>query len=130
MQSLYDVFQAIRNDEGDHASTMHACLDPSVSVRSPSLEKKILTGIATVAAISALISAGGGSQTILDGILGESGDFTSEALLGSAVGMASQAAEESGIFSQVGKLVEGGASLEGTFEGLLQLLLRFLAVFF
>lgn len=58
MRSLYDVFSAIRADEGDHVSTMKACLDPNVAVASPSLEKKILTGVALAAAVGYFVSTG------------------------------------------------------------------------
>merc|ERR1719354_387328 len=43
MRSLYDVFVAIRNDEGDHVYTMTSCLDPKVAVLSPALESRVLT---------------------------------------------------------------------------------------
>ena len=58
MRSLYDVFTAIKADEGDHVGTMKACLDPDVAVLSPSLEKKVLTGVALVAAFSYFLTAG------------------------------------------------------------------------
>jgi hypothetical protein len=79
MQSLYDVFRAIQADEGDHVRAMEACLDPSVAVQSPSIEKKVLVGAALLAAyalgdfdaitsINDLVDAGGG----LDGLVDES----------------------------------------------------------
>lgn len=49
MTSLYDVFSAICADEGDHVSTMAACLDPEASLQSPSLERRVLTGVALLA---------------------------------------------------------------------------------
>ena len=58
MRSLYDVFSAIRADEADHVNTMQACLDPQANVRTPSLERKVLTGVAFVAVVSALASTG------------------------------------------------------------------------
>lgn len=58
MTSLYDVFSAIRDDEGDHVSTMTACLDPSVVKTSPSLEKKSLVAIATAAAFAYFLGTG------------------------------------------------------------------------
>ena len=60
MESLYDVFSAIRDDEGDHVSTMEACLDPKVAKLSPSLERKVLTGIAAAAAAAIFFNAGSG----------------------------------------------------------------------
>ena len=58
MRSLYDVFSAIRNDEADHVKTMQACLDPNVSVMSPSLEKKVMTGLALGATVGYFLSTG------------------------------------------------------------------------
>lgn len=58
MESLYDVFSAIRDDEGDHVSTMEACLDPNVAKLSPSLERKVLTGIAAAAAAAIFLNTG------------------------------------------------------------------------
>lgn len=58
MTSLFDVFKAIRDDEGDHVSTMQACLDENVLLISPSLEKKILIGAGIVAAASSLFAGG------------------------------------------------------------------------
>lgn len=50
MKSLYDVFSAIRDDEGDHVSTMQGFLDPSVVMKSPSIEKALASGLAAVSA--------------------------------------------------------------------------------
>lgn len=58
MKNLYDVFSAIRDDEGDHVSTMKACLDPNVAVQSPAIEKQILVGGAILAAVSYFVSTG------------------------------------------------------------------------
>ena len=49
LRSLYDVFVAIRNDEGDHVQTMTSCLDPNVATISPALESRVLTGMALTA---------------------------------------------------------------------------------
>lgn len=59
MNSLYDVFCAIKADEADHVSTMTECLDPTVAVKSPSIEKRVLTGLALAAAASVIVSATG-----------------------------------------------------------------------
>jgi hypothetical protein len=72
MNSLYDVFCAIRADEGDHVSTMQACLDPEATLRSPSLEKRVLAGVALAAAVGFLLSTGDmvditGDATLEDG---------------------------------------------------------------
>lgn len=58
MTSLYDVFVAIKSDEGDHVGTMKACLDPNVAVISPSLETRFLTGVALSAAVGYFLSTG------------------------------------------------------------------------
>ena len=57
MKTLYDVFSAIRDDEGDHVSTMKACLDPKVAVQSPAIERQILIGGAVLAAVTYLTGA-------------------------------------------------------------------------
>jgi len=49
MKSLYDVFDAIQSDEGDHVKTMKACLDDKTVVLSPSLENRVLIGISLTA---------------------------------------------------------------------------------
>jgi len=54
MKSLYDVFVAIRNDEGDHVNTMQSCLDPTAPTLSQGLESRVLTGVALTAAASYL----------------------------------------------------------------------------
>ena len=51
LKSLYDVFVAIRNDEGDHVSTMKSCLDPKEATLSPALESRVLTGVALASAV-------------------------------------------------------------------------------
>jgi hypothetical protein len=66
MSSLYDVFVAIRDDEGDHVSTMHACLDPTANLRSPSREKKIFAGLVLAAAIGYYVSMGGVGTDVAD----------------------------------------------------------------
>mmetsp|Transcript_19011 Transcript_19011/g.43573 ORF Transcript_19011/g.43573 Transcript_19011/m.43573 type:complete len:600 (+) Transcript_19011:241-2040(+) len=77
MNSLYDVFCAIRNDEGDHVQTMSSCLDPKVSTLSPALESRVLIGIALAAGANVLtdgnvevISTIGSSLSTLTGIEG------------------------------------------------------------
>jgi len=73
MKSLYDVFTAIRSDEGDHVGTMKACLDPQVAVLSPSLEIRALTGLALAASVGYYIATGDLSPAdvtsdIIDGV--------------------------------------------------------------
>lgn len=63
LRSLYDVFVAIKTDEGDHVQTMTSCLDPTVATLSPGLESRVLTGMALAAGASTLLDSG-----TLDGI--------------------------------------------------------------
>ena len=117
MQSLYDVFRAIQADEGDHVGAMKACLDPSVAVQSPSIEKKVLIGAALAAAaayalgdfdsissINDLVDAG-------DGLAAES--LIDAAMLGGAALMnkVAQDREEEKVLGLVGDFFEAG--LEG-----------------
>eukprot|EP00538_Stauroneis_constricta_P011340 CAMPEP_0119571404 /NCGR_PEP_ID=MMETSP1352-20130426/44092_1 /TAXON_ID=265584 /ORGANISM="Stauroneis constricta, Strain CCMP1120" /LENGTH=638 /DNA_ID=CAMNT_0007621083 /DNA_START=620 /DNA_END=2537 /DNA_ORIENTATION=+ len=69
MQSLHDVFTAVRADEGDHVATMQACLDPTVAVQSPSIERRVLIGLAMVAIVGAAINVGGDAG-LLDSAVG------------------------------------------------------------
>jgi ubiquinol oxidase len=62
MTSLYDAFHAIRDDEADHVSTMEACLDPGTVLRSLSVEKQALLGVALATVASIAISAGAGGS--------------------------------------------------------------------
>jgi hypothetical protein len=66
LRSLYDVFLAIQNDEGDHVQTMTSCLDPTVATLSPALENRVLTGVALVTGASILVGNAGLSS--LDGV--------------------------------------------------------------
>ena len=71
MKSLYDVFTAIRNDEGDHVNTMQSCLDPSEPTLSSGLESRVLTGVALAAATSYLFGNYPGFDSlngIMDGL--------------------------------------------------------------
>jgi ubiquinol oxidase len=87
MKSLYDVFVAIRNDEGDHVNTMQSCLDPTAPTLSQGLESRVLTGVALTAAASYLfgnypgfdslngmidslstVTTGGGGDIAMDGL--------------------------------------------------------------
>jgi hypothetical protein len=114
MKSLYDVFCAIKADEGDHMSTMKACLDSDVSVRSASLEKKILTGMALAAAVYIFLSDGEMSGVIngvdqAGDVAGSLGlDTVVEAALASVAGLSNGLLEDE----------EGVASTAVALEGL------------
>ncbi len=90
MTSLYDVFVAIRNDEGQHVNTMQSCLDPTAPTLSQGLESRVLTGVALTAAASYLfgnypgfdslngmmdslstLTTGGGADVAVDGLTSE-----------------------------------------------------------
>jgi hypothetical protein len=55
MDTLYDVFSAIRDDEGEHVATMAACQDPEVLVRSPNVEAAIAAAAAALALAEAVL---------------------------------------------------------------------------
>ena len=98
MESMYDVFTAIRDDEGDHVGTMEACLDPTVAKLSPSLERKVLTGIATAAAVAIFLNTGAdvgiNAADVVDGVdfaVDETvGTTLVDATIAGAAGLASQ----------------------------------------
>lgn len=66
MQSLCDVFHAIKADEADHVSAMEACLDPNVALISPSIERRVLTAAAVITALGFAINRSGGLTFDLD----------------------------------------------------------------
>jgi ubiquinol oxidase len=98
MSSLHDVFNAIRDDESDHVSTMDACLDPNASIQSPSMEKRILTGVALVSVVGTFALSSGDvdlsslSDMMFDGadgdILVEGGSVTTAIFDSVLAGMA------------------------------------------
>jgi hypothetical protein len=59
MRSLFDVFAAIAADERDHTTAMSACLDTDATFQSPSLERRILVGVAAVAFATYMLSTNG-----------------------------------------------------------------------
>jgi hypothetical protein len=54
IETLYDVFQNIWEDEAAHVATMAACQDPDVVIRSPNTEAAILASTLSIAMIAAL----------------------------------------------------------------------------
>jgi hypothetical protein len=114
MRSLYDVFTAIKADEGDHMSTMKACLDSEVTVNSGSLEKKILTGMALAAAVYVFLSDGE-MAGIIDGI-DQAGDVAATTGLDAAVDAALVSA--AGLTKGLLEDEEGLASTAEAVEGL------------
>mmetsp|Transcript_14328 Transcript_14328/g.22368 ORF Transcript_14328/g.22368 Transcript_14328/m.22368 type:complete len:537 (-) Transcript_14328:200-1810(-) len=138
MTTLYDVFSAIRADEGDHVSTMKACLDPNVAVNSASLEKKLLFGTALVAGVAYFVSTG--EILDLDGdvlsgavageILDDGAASTTmmETAIAAAVGLAQQFVqdeEEGDLVGVTTDLVETGAFGAGL-KGLQEAIVKFI----
>lgn len=120
MKSLYDVFTAIRDDEGDHVSTMEACMDPTVAKLSPSLERKALTAVAAAVAISLFLNTGvdsGITKDIIDTIDADSIDFAATETVTSGLADAAIAGM-AGILSNLGQDSEDTVGLAGIFAGL------------
>jgi hypothetical protein len=130
MTNMHDVFCAIRDDESDHVSTMEACLDPTVAKISPSMEKRVLTGVAAAAAVAMFLNTGSpeGSTNFVDGI-----DFAAEdgatsgivdAIMSGAAGIASQFqpdGEESALadFMEEGSLLPNIRALVAEFASMI-----------
>jgi hypothetical protein len=113
MHSLYDVFCAIRADEGDHVSAMNACLDPEATIRSPSLEKRILAGAALAAAVGFLLSTGemvdvGGEGVLEDGSAVTIIESVVAGIASFAQGVTSDGAEEN--VAGLGAEIEAGTA--------------------
>ena len=53
-----NVFKAIQADEGDHVSAMKACLDPSVAIKSPSIERRLVTAATLMSALGLVVNGG------------------------------------------------------------------------
>jgi len=125
MRNLYDVFSAIAADEADHVSTMTACTDPEANLRSPSMERRALTGIALVAAASYLVTTMG----FLDSSLLDTADMAADVATATdgatiaesiaaftAAGLSSlgqKVAEDEEAANLGRELVEGGAVMTG-----------------
>jgi hypothetical protein len=124
MSSLYDVFCAIRADEGDHVSTMQACLDPEATLRSPSLEKRVLAGLALAAALGYLVSTGDFvdvtdyADVAGDAVL-EDGSAATGIVESLLAGMASFAQQVSGDGVDVDAVLEDGSATTGIVESFL-----------
>ena len=85
VETLYDVFSAIRDDEAEHVNTMNACQDPDVLVRSPNVE----------AALAATAAAAVVAETLLGSI--------------ASGGVAEDAA--AALLSMAEEIIENGSSL-------------------
>lgn len=141
MKSLYDVFTAIKADEGDHVGTMKACLDPNVAVQSPSLERKVLIGLAMAVAVTYAINGDlGGINEVSDLVDSAAGDAATgfvdgsivEAAIAGAAGFAKQFMqdeEEGNIIELAGDFVEA-SGIAGFLDGIGKVLLDILTVLF
>jgi hypothetical protein len=114
---------------------MKACLDPSVAVKSPSMEQRVLTGIAVAAAISYFLSTGDvadltdltgtldstGGAVDAGGVLNEgsaSAGSMVDAILAGAAGFASQVTkgEDEGSFAGIGSDLFESSAVSAGFE--------------
>jgi len=120
MRSLYDVFVAIRTDEGDHVHTMTSCLDPKVAVLSPGLENRVLTGVALAAGASVFVG-GGGLDTVSESLTGLSAIEGLEGLGGIADSISDldTVLAESDSSEIYNSIVGGFVGLGNAFQGLL-----------
>jgi len=110
MKTLFDVFSAIRDDEGDHVSTMEACLDPTVAKLSPSLERRALTAVAAAVAFGVILNAGGDAGiggNLVDGVDFAAGDAATSGLVDAAIAGAAGIASKLGMDAEEGMLEEG-----------------------
>jgi len=143
MKSLYDVFTAIRADEGDHVGTMKACLDPNVAVLSPSLETRVLTGLALAASVGYFVSTGefsevtgselleGADETILadpviDGLLGGAAALLQGLKQGTEEGVIGREEIEGAV--EVAEEVAGFGTMSLLFEGVRRAIVGILEV--
>lgn len=59
VDTLYDVFCNIRDDEGEHVATMSACQDPQVLVQSPNTEAALAVAAVAAALAGSYLSSSG-----------------------------------------------------------------------
>ena len=75
INTLYDVFCAIRDDEAEHVASMAACQDPNVIIKSPNREAAILAFSTAAIAASQLTGSDidlTSWNSLLDGFSGDS----------------------------------------------------------
>lgn len=105
MTSLYDVFSAIKSDEKDHVSTMIACLDPDIALQSPSMERRILFGVALMAMVPVIASLSSGGGAGVDLVTDDAAIVVSD---GAATSMAEMTA--AGIMGMAGRMLDESSS--------------------
>jgi hypothetical protein len=116
MQNLFDVFAAIAADEGDHASAMSACLDTKATLQSPSVERRILVGVAAIAVATYLLSTSG----VFDPSLIDGADTAVSVTTDSTV-VTEVAAATAGIMGWAEEMIkEDESNIEGVGEGLIE----------
>ena len=135
MKTLYDVFSAIRDDEGDHVSTMKACLDPSVAVNSPSIEKQLLVGGAVFATAAYFLSTG---EALFEGLEDGGDDILTEIAGMASIGEQFMTEDDSiGLIDQllngdnswIDQILDGHLPFDlGDLEGLRELASNFLDI--
>jgi ubiquinol oxidase len=133
VNTLYDVFCNIRDDERAHVKTMAQCQDPAVVVRSPNTEAAIAIAAAAGAAVVGYLSYGALNFDVTEFVSNAPVAFD-EMVAGAAstVGAASEAA--SGLSGEAATFMESADSnaevVESAVEGgMLSALLRYLSTF-
>lgn len=128
MRSLHDVFTAICADEGDHVSAMEACLDVDANLLAPSLERRILAGVAALALSSFLLSSSGvmdaggllDSANVFGDVSAAASESTTLELIAAGVaGLVQQFVQDGNAEDMAGvgeNLAEGGAALTAVEE--------------
>ena len=116
MQSLLDVFAAIAADEGDHVSAMSACLDTKAIFYSPSVERRILFGVAAVAVATYLLSTSG----VFDAGFMDSAD-TAVSVTTDATAVTEVAAATAGVMGWAEEMIKDDeGNIESVGEGLIE----------
>ena len=132
MISLYDVFVAIRSDEGDHVGTMKSCLDPTVAVLSPSLESRTLTGVVLATIVASFLSGGDFISDTTAYLEGFDDTFAADTFIGGVVTGAANIIKNLASSTEEGEAIGTEIDVElesiGTFSALIKLLksIRFL----
>ena len=130
--SLYDVFVAIRSDEGDHVGTMKSCLDPTVAVLSPSLESRTLTGVVLATIVASFLSGGDFISDTTAYLEGFDDTFAADTFIGGVVTGAANIIQNLASSIEEGEAIGTEIDVElesiGTFSALIKLLksIRFL----
>jgi ubiquinol oxidase len=117
LRSLYDVFVAIRKDEGDHVSTMKSCLDPEEATLSPALESRVLTGVALASAVGYLF----GDSATLDSLTSTLNQLSSSGGLQGLEGLADLAdgaTDLDSVLSEAASSDVDGSIINGVVGGL------------